>query len=92
MTNSVASNELNRSKPPARLTTLIALLNVLLGQRIRVLSSSVPVQTGDKTIFVNDFVISKDLGFVAGHKYEVSLWLPSETGRIALAKGAFTLK
>jgi len=62
------------------------------GQRIRMLSSSIPVHAGDTTIFVNDFVISKDLGFVAGHKYEVSLWTGAGAERSALAKGTFTLK
>ena len=62
------------------------------GQRIRVLSSSIPVHPGDTTIFVNDFVISKDLGFVSGHKYEVSLWRRAAPERTALAKGTFGLK
>jgi len=40
---------------------------------------------------VNDFVISTDLDFVAGHEYEVLVQRPSGIGRRALAKGRFTL-
>jgi hypothetical protein len=61
-------------------------------QRTRVFSSAVPVRSGDATVFVNDFVISKDLGFAAGHRYEVSLWRAPGSDRQALAKGTFTLK
>jgi hypothetical protein len=33
--------------------------------------SEIATNPGDTTIFVNDFVISTDLGFAAGHEYEV---------------------
>jgi hypothetical protein len=58
---------------------------------LRVFSAEIATKPDDTTIFVNDFVISSDLGFVAGHEYEVSAWRPSEPGRKALARGRFTL-
>jgi hypothetical protein len=61
-------------------------------RRIRVFSSDIPVHPGQVTVFMNDFVISTDMGFAAGHAYEVSLWRPAESGRKMLAKGSFTLK
>jgi hypothetical protein len=60
-------------------------------QRIRVFSSAIPVGPGEATVFVNDFVISKDQGFIAGHQYEVSLWPPAGADRKVLARGRFTL-
>jgi len=60
-------------------------------QRIRVFSSAIPVEPGEATVFVNDFVISKDQGFIAGHQYEVSLWPPAGSDRKVLARGRFTL-
>jgi hypothetical protein len=61
-------------------------------RRIRVFSSDIPVHPGQMTLFMNDFVISNEMGFAAGHAYEVSLWRPAEAGRTVLAKGSFTLK
>jgi hypothetical protein len=54
-------------------------------------SAEIQTNPGDTTIFVNDFVISTDLDFVAGHEYEVLVQRPSGIGRRALAKGRFTL-
>ena len=55
-------------------------------------SSEIATHRGDTTIFVNDFVISTDLGFAGGHEYEVSVRRPTGSGRRALAKGRFTLR
>ena len=60
--------------------------------RTRMFSSEIATHRGDTTIFVNDFVISTDLGFAAGHEYEVSVQRPTGAGRRALAKGRFTLR
>ena len=60
--------------------------------RTRMFSSEIATHRGDTTIFVNDFVISTDLGFAAGHEYEVSVRRPTGGGRRALAKGRFTLR
>jgi hypothetical protein len=60
--------------------------------RTRMFASEIAIHRGDTTIFVNDFVISMDLGFVAGHEYEVSARRPTGAGRPALAKGRFTLR
>ena len=58
---------------------------------LRVFSAEIATRPDDTTIFVNDFVVSADLGFVAGHEYEVSAWRTAEPGRKALARGRFTL-
>jgi hypothetical protein len=56
-------------------------------------STTVPVDAASATVFVNDFVISRDQGFVAGNKYDVSLWRTSGLDRSApLAKGSFILE
>jgi len=60
--------------------------------RTRMFSSEIAIHRGDTTIFVNDFVISTDLGFAGGHEYEVSVRRPTGSGRRALAKGRFTLR
>jgi hypothetical protein len=60
-------------------------------RRIRMFSAEIQTNPGDTTIFVNDFVISTDLDFVAGHEYEVLVQRPSGIGRRTLAKGRFTL-
>jgi hypothetical protein len=60
--------------------------------RTRMFCSEIATHRGDTTIFVNDFVISTDLGFAAGHEYEVSVRRPTGSSRRALAKGRFTLR
>lgn len=61
--------------------------------RTPVFSTTVPVDAGSATVLVNDFVISRDQGFVAGQKYEVSLWRTSGLDRSApLATGSFVLE
>jgi len=60
--------------------------------RTRMFSSEIATHRGDTTIFVNDFVISTDLGFAGGHEYEVTARRPTGAGRRALAKGRFTLR
>jgi hypothetical protein len=60
-------------------------------RRARMFSSEIATHPGDTTIFVNDFVISTDLGFAGGHEYEVSLSRPAGSGQTALAMGRFTL-
>ena len=63
------------------------------GARIRVFSSAIPVSPDETTIIIDDFVISKDLGFVAGHRYEVSLWRRAGAADPSpLATGIFTLR
>jgi hypothetical protein len=61
-------------------------------RRTHVFSSQVTAGPADTTISIDDFVISTDLGFPAGHKYEVSLWRPVGSNRNALAEGFFTLE
>jgi hypothetical protein len=60
--------------------------------RSAVFSSAIATRSRQMTIFVNDFVITKEQGFAAGHEYEVSLWRPAGSDRNALAKGRFSLK
>jgi hypothetical protein len=60
--------------------------------RTRMFSSEIATHRGDTTIFVNDFVISTDLGFAAGHEYEISVRRPTGSGRRTLARGRFTLR
>jgi len=61
-------------------------------ERTRMFCAEIATNPGDTTIFVNDFVISTDLGFAAGHEYEVLVQRPSGSGRRALAKGRLTLR
>jgi hypothetical protein len=58
----------------------------------RVFSTTVPVDPAGTTVFVNDFVISNEMGFSAGSKYEVSLWRAGAADAGALAKGSFLLE
>ena len=59
--------------------------------RVPMFCAEIATHPGDTTIFVNDFVISTDLDFAAGHEYEVSLSRPTRSGQKALAMGRFTL-
>ena len=62
-------------------------------QRTPLFATTVPVDPGSAAVFVNDFVISTDQGFVAGNKYDVSLWRTSGLDRSApLATGSFILE
>ena len=67
-------------------------------RRIRMFCAEIATQRGDTTIFVNDFVISTDIGFAAGHEYEVLVRRPidsvgpADSVPRALAKGRFTLR
>jgi hypothetical protein len=58
----------------------------------RVFSSTVPVEPSSTTVFVNDFVVSNEMGFAAGNKYEVSLRRTGAAEAGALAKGTFLLE
>jgi hypothetical protein len=60
-------------------------------RRARMFCSEIATNPGDMTIFVNDFVIFTDLGFAAGHEYEVLVRRPSDSGPRTLAIGRFTL-
>jgi hypothetical protein len=62
------------------------------GQRPPIFSTTVPVDPASTTAFVNDFVISKEQGFVAGSRYEVSLRRTSGLDSSTLAKGSFVLE
>lgn len=62
-------------------------------RRTPVFSTTVPVDPASVTVLVNDFVISIDQGFLAGNKYDVSLWRTSGLDRSApLATGSFILE
>jgi len=56
-------------------------------------SATVPVEPGSATVFVNDFVVSKDQGFTSKRKYQVALWRTRGLdGGIELATGNFILE
>ena len=57
--------------------------------RTRMFFSEIATHRGDTTIFVNDFVIATDLGFAAGHEYEVSVRRPDRLWPAGAGEGTF---
>jgi hypothetical protein len=65
------------------------------GERKQVKVFDVPVESGARTVHLNDFVVSPPMGFEAGHKYEVAIEpAGGDRGgkRDAYAKGVVTLR
>jgi hypothetical protein len=80
-------------KEPAGATTInIVYYDVSVRPRDQVNFSEVKVQASQKTVQVNGIAISKDLGFVKGHKYEVLATRIIGGKEKVYAKGVVTLK
>jgi len=62
------------------------------GKREQVNFSEVQVQPSQKILQLNDVAVSKDLGFVAGHKYEILATRLMGGKEKVYAKGTVTLK
>lgn len=80
-------------KEPAGATSInIVYYDVSVKPRDQVNFSEVQVQPSQKIVMVNGVAISKDLGFVKGHKYEVLATRVIGGKEKVYAKGVVTLK
>lgn len=80
-------------KEPAGATTInIVYYDVSVKPRDQVNFSEVTVQATQKIVQVNNVAVSKDLGFVKGHKYEVLATRVIGGKEKVYAKGVVTLK
>jgi hypothetical protein len=80
-------------KEPAGATSInIVYYDVSVKPRDQVNFSEVKVQASQKIVQVNGVAISKDLGFVKGHKYDVVATRIINKKEKVYAKGNFTLK
>ena len=80
-------------KEPAGATSInIVYYDVSVKPRDQVNFSEVSVQASQKIVQVNNVAISKDLGFVKGHKYEVLATRVIGGKEKVYAKGVVTLK
>lgn len=80
-------------KEPAGATSInIVYYDVSVKPRDQVNFSEVQVQTSQKIVSVNGVSVSKDLGFVKGHKYEVLATRVIGGKEKVYAKGVVTLK
>jgi hypothetical protein len=78
---------------PARQDVLVLAFHDKDGARADpVFSTEVSVKREQPVVVLNDFVISNDLGFLAGHKYAVTLARHRGADREVLARGTFMLK
>lgn len=77
---------------PGATTINIVYYDVSVKPRDQVNFSEVKVQTTQKIVQVNGVAISKDLGFVKGHKYEVLATRVIGGKEKVYAKGTVTLK
>ena len=77
---------------PCATTINIVYYDVSVKPRDQVNFSEVKVQTTQKIVQVNGVAISKDLGFVKGHKYEVLATRVIGGKEKVYAKGTVTLK
>ena len=73
-------------------TINIVYYDVSVKPRDQVNFSEVAVQATQKIVQVNGVSISKDVGFVAGHKYEIQATRKVGNKETILAKGTVTLK
>jgi hypothetical protein len=80
-------------KEPAGATTInIVYYDVSVRPRDQVNFSEVKVQASQKMVQVNGIAVSKDLGFVKGHKYEVLATRIIGGKEKVYARGVVTLK
>lgn len=80
-------------KEPAGATSInIVYYDVSVKPRDQVNFSEVSVQASQKIVQVNNVAVSKDLGFVKGHKYEVLATRVIGGKEKVYAKGVVTLK
>ena len=80
-------------KEPAGATNInIVYYDVSVKPRDQVNFSEVKVQASQKIVQVNGIAVSKDLGFVKGHKYEVLATRVIAGKEKVYAKGVVTLK
>jgi hypothetical protein len=78
--------------PAGAKTINIVYYDTSVKPREQVNFSEVSVQTTQKIVQVNGVSISKDLGFVKGHKYDVVATRTTGGKETVLAKGTMTLK
>ena len=79
-------------EPPGATSINIVYYDVSVHPRDQVNFSEVQVQSTQKIVQVNGVSVSKDLGFVKGHKYEVVATRVIGKKEKVYAKGAVTLK
>jgi hypothetical protein len=88
------------SAPGSDMVSLVAYDVTTPGDRHQVRVFEVPLDGGSHTVQINDFVVSEEMGFQAGHRYELVVQAGDDEGGSAapqrkpdvLAKGVVTLR
>jgi hypothetical protein len=88
------------SAPDTEMVSLVAYDVTTPGDRHQVRIFEVPLEGGSRTVQINDFVVSEDMGFQAGHRYELVVQAAGDEAAgndpqrkpDVLAKGVVTLR